>query len=146
MSHVQVADKRIPRNTNFIHQLISDHREDARSRKNCLSSVNRAKVVLILLPYYFCDIGILATVDAAQKIGGDVDILIAGYKLEGTVGKEAAAISGNCYNLKIYDIEYICMFLTIHIQVTALLYCITGTASYAVAVSIVVLITSINPS
>jgi hypothetical protein len=39
-------------------------------------------------------LGILATVTAAKKIGGDVDILVAGFSLESTVGKEAAAVSG----------------------------------------------------
>lgn len=49
---------------------------------------------------YYCPIlsnllGILATVTAAKKIGGDVDIVVAGFSLESTVGKEAAAVAGN---------------------------------------------------
>ena len=31
---------------------------------------------------------------AAKKIGGDVDIVVAGFSLESTVGKEAAAVAG----------------------------------------------------
>jgi hypothetical protein len=43
-------------------------------------------------------LGILATVTAAKKIGGDVDIVVAGFSLESTVGKEAAAVAGKFFS------------------------------------------------
>lgn len=38
--------------------------------------------------------GILATVTAGTKIGGEVDILLVGHDLSSTVGKEASSIAG----------------------------------------------------
>lgn len=38
--------------------------------------------------------GILATVTAGTKIGGEVDILLVGHELSSTVGKEASTIAG----------------------------------------------------
>lgn len=38
--------------------------------------------------------GMLATVTAGTKIGGEVDILIVGHDLSSTVGKEASSIAG----------------------------------------------------
>ena len=45
---------------------------------------------------------------AAKKIGGDVDIVVAGFSLESTVGKEAAAVSGNSHGDSIinYTLSY----------------------------------------
>jgi hypothetical protein len=55
-------------------------------------------------------LGILATVTAAKKIGGDVDILVAGFSLESTVGKEAAAVSGKFLSIQFN--HYSIIFLT----------------------------------
>ena len=46
------------------------------------------------LYFFIVSSGILATVTAATKIGGEVDILVAGYDLQSTVGAEASSIKG----------------------------------------------------
>ena len=65
-------------------------------------------VLFSLFFYLFlCFQGILATVTAAVKIGGEVDILVAGYNIQSTVGTEASAIKGisNVFILQNKNIE-----------------------------------------
>ena len=57
-----------------------------------MSSFVSAFLCLVSFLLYFE--GILATVTAAAKIGGEVDILVAGYNIQSTVGAEASTIKG----------------------------------------------------